>query len=164
MRAIRQISLTTHFVKSLKNAVQILTWHTWRWIIEQIFRIMKNKELKIEDSQIEDLKKLQILSVLCVVTAIKVMLLVESCDGNNKRSVTDLFSKDELKLFSLLCKKLEGKTEKQKKRMQKKVCHGQHGLLHVWNGYASESPLGPIIMLRELQKSDTQYEGWLLTQ
>ena len=75
---------------------------------------MKSKGLKIEGSQIESTKKLQILSILCVATAIKVMSLVESRDGKNNRSVADLFSNDELIVFLLLCKKLEGKTEKQK--------------------------------------------------
>ena len=108
------ILLTTHSITSLKSAIQILVWYTWRWIIEQIFRTMKNKGLKIEDSQIEAPKKLQILSILCVAVAIKVMSLVESRDGKNHRAATDLFEKDELEVFSLLCKKLEGKTEKQK--------------------------------------------------
>ena len=88
------ILLTTHLVHSLKSAIQILTWYTWRWIIEQIFRTMKNKGLKIEDSQIEDPKKLQILSILCVATAIKVMSLVESRDGKNNRRADDLFTKE----------------------------------------------------------------------
>ncbi len=29
-----------------------------------------------------------------------------------------------------------------------------------WNGYRSESPLGPIVMLRGLQKFEIQYEGF----
>ena len=164
---IRWILLTTHPVKSLKNAIQILTWYTWRWIIEQIFRTMKNKGLKIEDSQIESPKKLQILSILCVATAIKVMSLVESRDGKNNRSATDLFSKDELKVFILLCKKLEGKTEKQKNPHKKQSMSWAAWIvarLGGWNGYASESPPGPIIMLRGLQKFEAQYEGWLLAQ
>lgn len=128
---------------------------------------MKNKGLKIEDSQIEDPKKLQILSIICVATAIKVMSLVESRDGKNHRSAEDLFSKDEVKLFSLLCKKLEGKTEKQKNPHLKGRMSWVAWIiarLGGWNGYASESPPGPIIMLRGLQKFEAQYEGWLLAQ
>ncbi len=80
------VLLTTHAITSLKSAIQILIWYTWRWIIEQIFRTqifrtMKNKGLKIEDSQIEDPKKLQVLAILGVATAIKIMALVESRDG-----------------------------------------------------------------------------------
>ncbi|TVQ76053.1 MAG: hypothetical protein EA358_10250, partial [Flavobacteriales bacterium] len=100
------VLLTTHPIVSLKSAIQILTWYTWRWIIEQIFRTMKNKGLKIEDSQIESQKKLKILSILSVATAIKVMSLVESRDGKINRSATDLFSSEELMVLMLLCKKL----------------------------------------------------------
>ena len=161
------ILLTTHKINSLKNAVQILTWYTWRWIIEQIFRTMKNKGLKIEDSQIENPKKLKILSILCVATAIKVMSLVESRDGKNSRHAIDLFTKDELSLLLLLCKKLEGKTEKQKNQYAKYSMAWASWIiarLGGWNGYRSESPPGPIVMLRGLQKFELQYEGWLLAQ
>jgi hypothetical protein len=161
------VLLTTHLVNSLKSAIQVLTWYTWRWIIEQIFRTMKNKGLKIEDSQIEDPKKLKILSILCVATAIKVMMLVESRDGKNNRCATDLFTKDELILLLLICKKQEGKTEKQKNPFTKNSMAWATWIiarLGGWNGYRSESPPGPIVMLRGLQKFELQYEGWLLAQ
>jgi hypothetical protein len=161
------ILLTTHLVTSLKGAIQILIWYTWRWIIEQIFRTMKNKGLKLEDSQVEHPKKLQILSILCVATAIKVMSLVESRDGKNNRRAIDLFTKEELILFALICKKLEGKTEKQKNPYKKDSLSWASWIiarLGGWNGYASESPPGPIVMLRGLQNFEFQYEGWCLAK
>lgn len=161
------VLLTTHPTASLESAIRILTWYTWRWIIEQIFRTMKNKGLKIENSQIESPKKLQILSILSVASAIKVMSLVESRDGKGNRSATDLFSNDELMVLLLLCKKLEGKTEKQKNPFNKKSMSWVAWIiarLGGWNGYKSESPPGPIIMLRGLQKFEARYEGWLLAQ
>jgi len=33
-----------------------------------------------------------------------------------------------------------------------------------WNGYKSEGPPGPIVMLRGLQKFELQFEDWLLAQ
>jgi hypothetical protein len=166
-KPISWVLLTTHFVDSLESAKQILIWYTWRWIIEQIFRTMKNKGLKIEDSQIEDSKKLKILSILCVATAIKVISLVESRDGKNRRSASDFFTKDELTLLFIICKKLMGKTEKQKNPHIKNSMSWASWIiarLGGWNGYASESPPGPIIMLRGLQKFELQYEGWFLAQ
>lgn len=165
--AISWVLLTTHVVDSLGRAIQILTWYTWRWIIEQIFRTMKNKGLKIEDSQIEDPKKLQVLSMLCIATAIKVMLLVESRDGGNNRAASDLFTKEEIALLFLICKKLEGKTAKQKNLYEKDTMAWAAWIVARvggWNGYRSESPPGPIVMLRGLQKFELQYEGWLLAQ
>ena len=166
-KPISWILLTTHSIKSLKSAIQILVWYTWRWIIEQIFRTMKNKGLKIEDSQIENPKKLKILSILCIASAIRVMSLVESRDGRNSRKASDLFSEDEIILLGLLCKKLEGKTEKQKNPYAKKSMAWAAWIIARsggWNGYASESPPGPITMLRGLQKFEIQYEVWILVQ
>ena len=164
-KPISWVLLTTHRITSLKDAVQILTWYTWRWIIEQVFRTMKNKGLKIEDSQIETPSKLLILSALCVASAVKIMCLVEARDGATSRKASDLFTNQEITLFTLIEKKLEGRTQKQKNP------HNNDSLAWVawivarlggWNGYASESPPGPITMLRGLKKFEAQYEGWLL--
>ncbi len=144
-----------------------MNWYTWRWIIEQIFRTMKKKGLKIEDCQIEDPKKLQKLSILCVATAIKVMSLVESRDGKNNRNASDLFTKEELMVLLLICKKKEGITEKQKNPYDKNSMAWVSWIiarLGGWNGYRSERPPGPIVMLRGLQRFEFQYEGWLLAQ
>lgn len=161
------VLLTTHKVNSLKSAIQILTWYTWRWIIEQVFRTMKNKGLKIEDSQIEDPKKLQILSILSVVTAIKIMSLVESRNGNNNRKAKELFNDNELILLFLICKKLEGATKKQKNSYIRNSLSWAAWIiarLGGWNGYKSESPPGPITMLRGIRNFELQYEGWILAQ
>ena len=75
--------------------------------------------------------------------------------------------KNELILLLLICKKLEGKTEKQKNPYTKNSMAWASWIiarLGGWNGYRSESPPGPIVMLRGLQKFELQYEGWLLAQ
>ena len=164
-KPISWVLLTTHAVESFEDAVQILTWYTWRWVIEQVFRTMKNKGLKIEDSQIENTKKLSVLSVLCLSAAIKVMSLVEARDGKTDRKATDCFSDDELILLCLICKKMEGKTEKQKNPHPPQTLSWASWViarLGGWKGYASESPPGPITMLRGLTKFEAQFQGWLL--
>lgn len=159
------VLLTTHDVKSLEDAIQILTWYTWRWVIEQVFRTMKNKGLQIENSQIETPSKLRIMSVLCVAAAVKVMCLVESRDGKTNRNISDFFTDEERTLLLLLCMKLEGKTKKQKNPYRKKSLAWASWIiarLGGWNGYACESPAGPIRMLRGLSKFEMIYEGWLM--
>jgi len=67
----------------------------------------------------------------------------------------------------LLLKKVEGRTEKQRNPYSKNSLAWAAWViarLGGWNGYRSESPPGPITMLRGLQKFELQYEGWLLAQ
>jgi hypothetical protein len=66
---------------------------------------MENKGLKIEESQIEKPKKLQILAIISVVAAIKVMPPLESRDEKNTRIATDLLSENEIILLLLISKK-----------------------------------------------------------
>ena len=161
------VLLTTHEVNTLEDAIQILIWYTWRWIIEQIFRTMKNKGMKIEDSQIETPKKLMVMAAMGFAASIKAMSLVESRDGKSNRPASDLFSDEELVLLALICLKVQGKTEKQKNSYPEGTLSWAAWViarLGGWNGYSSESPPGPITMLKGLQKFELQYEGWKLAQ
>ncbi len=70
-------------------------------------------------------------------------------------------------MLLLVCKKLQDKTEKQKNYYPKNSMSRAAWIiarLGGWNGYASESPPGPIVMLRGLQKFELQYEGWLFAR
>ena len=131
------------------------------------FQNDEKKGLKIEESQIETPEKLLIFSALAVAAAVKVMSLVEARDGHTDRAATDFFSEQELTLLLLVCKKMEGKTKKQKNPYRKRSLSWVAWViarLGGWNGYASESPPGPITMFKELKKFENQLEGWLLAQ
>lgn len=161
------VLLTTHKVDSLSSAIQILIWYTWRWIIEQIFRTMKNKGLKIEDSQVESPEKLKILATLSIMTAIKVMSLVEARNGDTEQTATNLFSDDEIIVLALILSKLEGRTDKQKNPFKKNSLSWAAWIvarLGGWKGYSSERPPGPSTMLTGLQKFQMQFDGWSLCQ
>lgn len=165
--AISWVLLTTHDVSSCSDATNILKWYTWRWVIEQVFRTMKNKGLKIEESEIEKSNNLQNLSALCIAAAIKIMCLVESRDGKTKRAASDLFTKEELALLASLCMKVEGKTRKQKNPYAPKSLAWAAWViarLGGWNGYSSESPPGPITMLRGLKRFEITLDGWALAK
>ncbi len=120
-----------------------------------------------ESSTPEIISAVTAILLLCVCAAIKVIALVESRDGKNNRMASDLFDKNELTLLFLICRKLEGKTKKQQNLHTPNSMTWASWIiarLGGWNGYASESPPGPIMMLRGLQKFELQYEGWLLAQ
>jgi len=156
------VLLTSHKITTDQQASQILDWYTWRWTIEEVHRTMKNKGLKIEDSQIQDPDKLLKLSMLIFASAVKIMALVRSRNGNEQLAET-CFSKSELIFIAIACLKLEGKTEKLKNRYTK----GSMGWatwviarLGGWKGYDSECPPGPITMRIGLERFQTMHEGW----
>lgn len=158
------VLLTSHEILTDAQASQILDWYTWRWTIEEVHRTMKNKGLKIEDSQIQDPDKLLKLSMLIFSSAVRVMTLVRSRNGN-EQSARAYFTKLELVFMAIVCLKLEGKTVKLKNRYTK----GSMGWaawivarLGGWKGYDSESPPGPITMKIGVDRFQSMCEGWNL--
>ncbi len=65
-KSVRWILLTSHPVASVEDAIRIVQWYTWRWIIEQVFRTMKTEGLNIEASEVETLQGLKVLSTWLV--------------------------------------------------------------------------------------------------
>ena len=156
--------LTTHSINTVMDARQIITWYTWRWMVEQLFRTMKTKGLHIENSEIETPQELLNLFVLGLVAAVKILALVYARDGT-ERSVTDFFTTNEIQCLTVLCKTLEGKTQKQKNLHNSKTLGWASWImarLGGWNCYGS--PPGPITMYNGLKVFEQRYAGWCLAK
>jgi len=156
---------TTHSVDSLIMARLIIDWYCLRWWIEQLFRILKNKGLQIEDVQVEEYARLVKLVILAMITSVRSIQLTKARDGNTIQKLEYVFTKQEVVLLTVLCKKYEGNTQKQKNPYPPdSLAYGSWviGRLGGWKGYASQTPAGPITMLEGLKKFNHIMEGWML--
>lgn len=106
--------LTTHSVESFDQACQIIAWYGMRWHIEQVFRLMKQKGLSIEESDMESGKSLIMLTLLGLLTIVKVMTLHTCSKQETPEPIKETFSSDEIKCMRGLCTRYEGRTQRQK--------------------------------------------------
>ncbi len=149
--------LTTHAVGDAADALAVADFYRRRWAIEQLFRTLKTKGFDVEGMRIEDPGPRDKLVTAALIAAAAIQQLVHARDGGPGplRPCTDVFQPDDLPLLEALCRKLEGKTERQKNPHPKAslayaawVCARLGG----WTGYYGKP--GPIVML----------EGWLELQ
>lgn len=156
--------LTTHAVDSVAAAWQIVGWYRLRWIIEQLFRLMKSGGLRLEDSQLETADRLMKLTAIAAKAACVVLQLVQARDGA-AQPASVAFSPTEIATLDALNARIEGKTEKQKNP------HPRHGLswaawiiarMGGWNGYPSSRPPGPITIRNGWEKFNAIAIGWAL--
>ncbi len=156
--------LTTHNVKNQEEALQIVKWYCLRWNIEQLFRTLKKQGLDIESSQVESGEALRKLAILALYAAVQTMQLTLSREGKDQR-ISVIFNKEECNMLSKLQNKLEGKTQSQKNpHSLGKLSWGAWIIARLggWKGYRSESPPGPITMLRGLKQFQLLFEGYQL--
>ena len=132
-----------------------------RWNVEQLFRTLKKQGLDIESSQMETGSGLMKLGIIALFVAMQTIQLTLAREGKDQL-VSVIFDEKECHVLAKLHEKLEGKTIKQKNP------HSVHNLswaawiiarLGGWKGYRSESPPGPITMLRGLKRFQSIMEG-----
>jgi hypothetical protein len=158
--------LTTHEIATTDDALQIVKWYCLRWNIEQLFRTLKKQGLDIESSQVETAEGLMKLVVLALYVALQTMQLMLAREGKNQL-VSIVFNEYEQKVLMLAQKKMEGKTQKQKNpHTPEKLSWAAWIIARLggWKGYKSESPPGPITMLRGLKRFEALLEGYQLTE
>jgi hypothetical protein len=146
--------LTTHPVEDTATAWRVVGWYRRRWIIEQVFRTLKQQGLKLEDSQIETAERLIKLTAIAAKAAVVIMQLVQARDGSSQESAKIAFSPNEIETMHALLPQLEGKTALQKNP------HPPTSLawaawviakLGGWDGYPRSKPPGPITFRNGLQ-------------
>ena len=144
--------LTTHQVETPDDALAIVDLYRRRWHIEQLFRTMKTQGFDIEGLLVEEEAPLSRLVMATLVAAVTVQQLVHARDGvqgpQPLRPITDAFDPEDIPLIEAFCKKLEGKTQRQKNPHPKAslayaawVCARLGG----WTGYYGKP--GPLVML-----------------
>lgn len=144
--------LTSHAVANAAQAFIIADLYRRRWAIEQLFRTMKTQGFDIEGVLIDDEAPLRRLVMATLVAAVTVQQLVHARDGatgpSPLRRMTDAFEPEDQTLLDAFCRKLEGKTLRQKNPHPKgSLAYGSWvcARLGGWTGYYGKP--GPIVML-----------------
>lgn len=156
--------LTTHRVDDYGQALHIIQWYCWRWHIEQLFAILKQRGLDIEASQQESIFAIQKLCVLALSVALQILQLTIGRD-HPTASASVVFDPAQQQCLEQLAPTLDGRTTKQQNP------HPAHSLawavwiiarLGGWSGYQSQRPPGIVTLYRGLQKFEGIFLGWQL--
>ena len=105
--------LTTHPIENLDQALECIEWYKNRWLIEELFRVLKTKGFQIESSQLGNGASIKKLLAFTLEAAIQVMRLKLALDNKSNASAKLMFGDKQLMCLALLLKKVEGNTAKQ---------------------------------------------------
>ena len=98
-------------MSDVASAWQIVNWYKKRWIIEQLFRLIKTQGLQLEDSRIETADRLLKLTAIAAKAAVIILQLVQARDGRSAEPASNVFNEEQIKLLAALATKYEGRTE-----------------------------------------------------
>ena len=155
--------LTTHTIADVAAAWEIVGWYQRRWVIEQLFRVMKSQGLQVEDSRMASADRLVKLAAAATKAACIDIQLTQSRDGIDQMPAANVFTEPEIDTLAALQPTLEGSTERQ---------HNRHPPLSLawaawivarlggWNCYYK--PPGPITFRRGMQQFYAIHRGRLL--
>lgn len=147
--------LTSHSIESLSDALRVIQYYVYRWIIEQVFRTIKKKGLDVKGVQVKHPESIKKLSAIALITGIEVMQLVQARNLKQGLNIDAVFDNQEQQLIAQLSSKLEGKTDKLKNPNEKDcLAYASWVMARLggWSGYTSQRPPGPITMLNGLKR------------
>jgi Transposase DDE domain len=164
---IHWILLTSHKIETFEDAYQIIQWYTWRWFIEQLFRLLKSQGLDMQGSTLTTYQALGKLSLLALEAAVKVLQLLIARDADTPQPIQTAFSEQEIEALTVLSPTLEGNTEKLKNPhnpTELKFAIWVVARLAGWSGYQKQTPPGPITLHRGLLKFKQIFEGYKIAK
>ena len=154
-KAVHWILWTSHAITTLQEAMQALGWYSARWDIEQSYRALKRKGLRIESSEVETFEalcNLATLSMLCVGLTLQ---MIRAREGLTAQRADEVFNEQEQACLRYLNSSLEGKTAASCNPYPPRSLAFAAWVvarLGGWKGYAKERPAGPTTMMIGLNR------------
>lgn len=161
--------LTTIPVTTFDEALMIIEWYSYRWMIEEVFRILKKEGFDVEASELESGASIKKLSLLTLDAIIKIfqMRIAYEVDEQGELPAAICFEETELECIEMQCKKLEGKTEKQKNPYPKtslRYATWVIARLGGWKGYVTERKPGITTLWIGLEKYYDTLNGFKIAK
>jgi hypothetical protein len=159
--------VTTWPVNSYTDALQIIEWYSWRWLIEELFRMLKKEGFNIEASEMESgwaIRKLTVM-MLDVIVKLMQMHIAYNCPEGESPETAMVFTAKEQQCLAAMNKKAEGKTKAlQNPYSPSKLKWAVWIIARTggWKGYASQRQPGMTTMFKGLERFCLTYEGWSL--
>lgn len=117
-------------VETVEQAIECIGWYRCRWLIEELFRVLKRKGFMIEDAQLETVSALQKLILISLQAALQVMVLKLSFDKEDEKLSSEIyFTSKEIALLHIVGKRVREIQKYSKIHIKKNQWHGRHGLL-----------------------------------
>ena len=164
---IHWILLSSKPVSCFGEAYQMIQWYTWRWFIEQLFRLLKSQGLNMTASTLTTYQSLSKLSLMALDAAVRVLQLLIARDSPVEAPIQTGFSEGEISILKQLSPTLEGKTDKLKnpyKDQDLRFAIWVIARLAGWSGYQKQPPPGPITLHRGLLRFRQLVEGFNLAK
>ena len=156
--------LTTIPVESLEIAKMCIEWYSWRWTIEEVFKILKKEGYNIEASELEYASSVRKMCLMIMEVVIKLFLMrLAYGDPEVELSADSCFTTTEQKFLEHQIIQLEGKTEKQKnpyKTKDLKRYVWAIARLGGWKGYESKRKPGITTLWIGLKYFKASMQGW----
>jgi hypothetical protein len=159
--------LTTWPVTNYEEILQVIDWYSWRWLIEELFRMLKKEGFDIEASEMESgwaIRKLSIM-MLDVIVKLMQMHIAYNCPEGESPETSMIFTADEQQCLSAINNKVEGKTKAlQNPYTPEKLKWAVWIIARTggWKGYASQRQPGMTTLFKGLEKFYLTYDGWAL--
>lgn len=154
---------TTHDVNNLDAVRLIINYYVLRWMIEQLFRVVKKQGFQQESTQLETVEGIMKQTIMVLKAGCKVLQLVYSRENENAQPIKEVFNNNEITVLKQLNKKFEGSTTKQKNNNPREKLSWATWViarLGGWKGYTSRGLPGPITMKRGLEKFYVYFDAF----
>ena len=156
--------LTTIIIENIDMARMCIEWYSWRWMIEEVFKILKKEGFNIEASELEYASSVRKMCLMIMEVVIKLFLMrLAYAEPEVELSADTCFTENEQQFLEHQITRLEGKTEKQKNPYKVKDLKRYTwaiARMGGWKGYESKRHPGITTLWIGLKYFKAAYEGW----